>query len=341
MIMGRRRKKNHFRLYLTLALLLALAVYVYRAFYSSAFDADTPLYIHTGEPYSQSKSTIQSSMHYAWAFDVYARRLDLEHRIKPGYYLVSEGTTVISLVRRLCLGDQTPISLSVKKVRTTARLAKLLSSQIEADSSAVDAALRNRSKVSMAKFGCDSIFAMFIPNTYSVFWNISPDELISRLAREADRFWDGKRTEKLKKLGMSRLQATVLASIVNEETALTEDMPTVAGVYMNRLRRHMKLQACPTAKYALQQFDLKRVLVKHTRFQSPYNTYVTPGLPPSPICMPEIRAIDAVLDYEHNTYLFFCADPAMNGKTIFASTYSEHSRNAKRWAKKLDELNIK
>ena len=182
---------------------------------------------------------------------------------------------------------------------------------------------------------------MFIPDTYEFYWTVSPQDFVHRMKREYDRFWTPERDARRQRSGLSRLEVMTLASIVYEETRKTDEMPRIAGVYINRLRRGIPLQADPTVKYAMQDFALRRILYKHLKYPSPYNTYVNKGLPPSPICMPGKNAIEAVLDFEKHDYIFFCARPTFDGYHNFARTLSEHNRNARAYSAELNRRKIK
>ena len=176
---------------------------------------------------------------------------------------------------------------------------------------------------------------MFIPNTYEVFWTITGEDLLKRMRREYDRFWNEQRKDKAKSIGLTQKQVSTLASIVNEETANADEMPLVAGVYMNRLRIGMPLQADPTLFFAAKDYSIRRVLKKHTKIESPYNTYKYRGLPPGPIAVPTIEAIDAVLHYRHHNYLYFCAKEDFSGYHNFAVTLGDHMKNARRFQRAL------
>ena len=179
---------------------------------------------------------------------------------------------------------------------------------------------------------------MFIPNTYEMWWNVSPEALTDRMLGEYEKFWTSERKDKLARTRLSQKEVMNLAAIVYEETKVVSEMPKIAGVYINRLRRGMPLQACPTAKYAVGDFTLTRILYKHTQVDSPYNTYKHRGLPPGPICMPSIAAIDAVLGYADHKYLYFCAKEDLSGRHNFASTLTEHNRNSRRYNEALKRM---
>ena len=208
---------------------------------------------------------------------------------------------------------------------------RMVAEQIEADSLTLLAHLTAPATAQKYGFTREEFIGMFIPNTYQVWWNISPEALTDRMAKEYDKFWTSERTAALARTRLSKKEVINLASIVYEETKVVSEMPKIAGVYINRLRRGMPLQACPTAKYAVGDFTLKRILYKHTQVESPYNTYKHRGLPPGPICMPSIAAIDAVLGYADHKWLYFCAKEDLSGRHNFASTLAEHNRNSRRY----------
>lgn len=309
-------------------------IVAYNAFYGSAIDKNQAFFVYDtveyGDFVADVKKNIDSSLK-SYAFDFYAAHLNLETRLKVGHYTIKEGQSVVSLVRMFVLGEQTPINLVVGEARTLPQLAGKLSKQIMADSTSLLSTLRNSEL--KAKFGYkrDSIIAMFIPNTYQVYWTISPEQLLERMSREYKAFWNEGRMSKLTATKLTKYQAMTLASIVYEETKNRGEMPKIAGVYINRLRKNMPLQACPTIKYAMGDFALTRILHKHLRYDSPFNTYRNQGLPPAPICIPSIAAIDAVLNYDKNNYLYFCAKPEFDGTHNFARTLREHNANSKKY----------
>ncbi len=323
-------------LFILLAAMLAAAAFaVYDAFYGNAVREEYTLYVYEDTGYESLRSEIAGCVAPMWAFDLYAGRISLPERFRRGRYTVREGMSVIRIARMLKLGEQSPVRLVVGEARTLPQLAGKIASQIEADSMSVLAAMRDKALKKELGYVRDSLVAMFVPDTYEVWWNVAPETLLRRLKRESDAFWSGAREEKLRRAGLSRYEAMTLASIVYEETKNRAEMPKIAGVYMNRLRRGMALQACPTVKYAMGRFDLTRVLHEHLRYRSPFNTYLNAGLPPAPICVPSIAAIDAVLDYEKSGFLYFCARPELDGTHNFARTLREHNANAKKYSEAL------
>ena len=294
--------------------------------------------IHYYEQLAENVKSQLSNPLKVRAFDLYAARLNLKNRLKVGHYTLAEGMNVVKIVRMFALGEQTPVNLTIGGARTLPQLAGKISKQIMADSAAIIAAMYDRQLRAELGYKRDSLIAMFVPNTYEVYWNTTPEKLLGRLKRESDAFWNESRKAKLAAMGMSEYQVMTLASIVYEETKNRGEMPRIAGVYVNRLRKRMPLQACPTVKYALGDFTLTRILHRHLRVDSPFNTYRNAGLPPAPICIPSIAAIDAVLNYESSNYLYFCAKPEFDGTHNFARTLSEHNANSRRYNEALKRL---
>ena len=317
---------------------------LYSAFYGKAVDTERVIYINQTTQYSkiveQLRPALRSKLHQQ-AFDFYAKRLNLEKRFKTGRYVFREGESVIRLVRRLVLGEQTAVKLVIGEARTLPQLAGKLAKQIETDSATLLSAMRNKQLRKELGFVKDSTIAMFVPNTYEVYWDIMPEKLLHRIKREYDRFWSAERTAKLERCKMSKYEVMTLASIVYEETKIPAEMRMIAGVYINRLRGKIALGACPTIKYAMGNFELQRILHKHLTYRSPFNTYINRGLPPAPICVPSIEAIDAVLNYAEHKYLYFCARPELDGRHNFARTLKEHNANAQKYAKAIERLKIK
>ena len=324
---------------LTLGVLLAAAGYV--QFRGNALKEPCELYVSRSADYRTLTDSLLPHLRHKAAFRVYARHLNLSERFKPGHYLLKPKMSVMEIVRTLKLGLQTPVQVTFNNVRTIPQLAGRLAGQIDADSLGLLAVLTDRKTAERVGFDSLTLFSLFLPDTYECYWTTTPDELVDRMKREYDRFWTEARDARRRRSGLSRLEVMTLASIVYEETRQTDEMPRVAGVYINRLRKGMKLQADPTVKYALQDFSLRRILNKHLTTPSPYNTYVHAGLPPSPICMPGKAAIEAVLDFEQHDYLYFCARPTFDGHHNFARTYAEHLRNARAYAAELNRRNIK
>ena len=323
------------------ALAAGTLIVAYNSFYGSAIEKDYSIFVSNDVQYgdftAEVKKNISSSLKNT-AFDLYASRLNLDTRLKAGHYIIKQGQSVISVVRMFVLGEQAPVNLVIGEARTLPQLAGKLSKQIMADSTALLSALRNSELKAKYGYKKDSIIAMFVPNTYQVYWTITPEQLLERMNREYKAFWNKDREAKLATTKLTKYQAMTLASIVYEETKNRGEMPKIAGVYINRLRKKMPLQACPTVKYAMGDFTLTRILYKHLRYDSPFNTYRNAGLPPAPICIPSIAAIDAVLNYDKNNYLYFCAKPEFDGTHNFARTLREHNANSRKYNEALKRL---
>ena len=322
----------------------AALIVTHNSFYGSAIKQNKAVYVTNQTVYSDLAAEIKQNLSNPLkvrAFDFYASHLNLESRIKVGHYILKEDMSVISIVRMLVLGEQTPINLVIGEARTLPQLAGKISKQIMADSAAILGVMRNREVKAELGYKHDSLIAMFVPNTYQVYWTVTPEKLLERMKRESNAFWNEGRKAKLEAIGMSSYQVMTLASIVYEETKNRGEMPKIAGVYVNRLRKRMPLQACPTVKYAMGDFSLTRILHKHLQTVSPFNTYRNAGLPPAPICIPSVAAIDAVLNYEKSSYLYFCAKPEFDGTHNFAKTLSEHNANSRKYNEALKRLKSK
>jgi len=317
------------------------AAYVAR---SNAVLAPGSLFLPTGTDYPTLVDSLRAGrkIRFVRPFELYSKRIGLTERVKPGHYTLREGMNIIELARMLNLGEQTPVDVVVRTSRLPGTLAARVAVQLEADSAALRAAMRDPELLGEYGFGSElELFSIFIPNTYEMWWTTTPRGFIERMKREYDRFWTPERTAKLARTRLSRMEVITLASILVEETLKTDEMPTMAGVYINRLRSNMKLGADPTVKYAVGDFSLRRILNVHLRTPSPYNTYLNAGLPPTPITMPSIAAIDAVLDFKEHKYLYFCAKEDFSGYHNFAATYAEHLRNARRYWNELNKRGIK
>ena len=261
---------------------------------------------------------------------------------KPGYYVFPAEMGDKLFISKLQYGDQTPIHLKwTNQVHTREELAGRVSSQLMLDS--VDIIQRLSDDKYMAEFdlNAESSRCLFIPNTYEVFWTISPDELFKMMDHEFHSFWTKERINKAEALGLTPAQVAILASIVESETYVLKDMPTIASLYINRLHKGMPLQACPTVIYALGDFSIKRVLKSHLKVESPYNTYRNKGLPPGPIHCPLSRTLDFVLDAPKTNYLYMCASPSLDGTHIFSSSYGTHHSAARNYHSMMNEKRIK
>lgn len=262
-------------------------------------------------------------------------------RIKPGKYRLKEGMGNRTLINTLKSGNQEPVRIKFQGKRLKTNFAALVATQLEADSASLMKLLDSPTFVENLGFTTDNVYTLFIPNSYELWWNTNAAEFIERMHTEYKKFWSRARQEKADAIHLNPVQVSILASIVDSEALYDDEMPTIAGLYLNRLKRGIKLQSDPTVIFATGDFTIRRVLNRHLRFPSPYNTYIHTGLPPGPVMMPSISAIDAVLNAKASSYLFMCAKEDFSGYHNFAATQAEHDRNADRYRRALDARNIK
>lgn len=262
-------------------------------------------------------------------------------KIRSGRYRVADGMNNLTLVRNLRNGNQTPVSLKFHNIRTKEQLASRLSQQLMPDSTEILTLLNDTVFLTKYNLNPYTSVSLFLPNTYELFWNIDAERIFERMSREYEQFWTDERKDKAAIIPLTRDQVSTLASIVDSETNHNPEKPIIAGLYINRLRRNMPLQADPTVIFAMGDFSIRRVLREHTRYESPYNTYLHTGLPPGPIRIPSISALDAVLNYDKNDYIFMCAKETLNGEHNFATTWVEHQQNATRYQKALNAMGIR
>lgn len=275
------------------------------------------------------------------SFKFVAKQKKYNQKILPGKYEIRDRMSNNEIVNILRSGKQTPVRLSFISLRNLNILAGKISTFIETDSTNLADSFKSKEVISKYGFNSNTFMAMFIPNTYEFYWNTSAEKFVDRIYDEYNKFWNNNRVNKANELGLSKLEVSILASIVEEETQKNDEKSRVAGVYINRLNKDMLLQADPTVKFAIGNPLLKRILNKHLTVDSPYNTYVYPGLPPGPICIPSISSIDAVLNYEKHNYLFFCAKDDFSGYHNFAISLGQHNINAKKYHDALRRAGIK
>ncbi len=303
-------------------------------------DEKVYLYINPNTQRSEIVKTIESQniIINSVAFNLYSKVFKYD-KVYSGRYEVEKGMSVAKLVKRLSKGQQSPIRLILGKSRTKENFAQNIEKELALTQKELLSKM-NDNKF-LEEFGVDSItvISLFIPNTYEVYWNISAEEFITKMYKEQEKFWK-KREGKLKEIGYNRLEVLTIASIVEEETNQNEEKPIVAAVYINRLKKGMLLQADPTVKFAIGDFTIKRIVGSMLGVNSPYNTYKNAGLPPSPICIPSISSIDAVLNYAKNDYIFFCAREDFSGYHNFTADVQEHYANARKYHKALNELEM-
>ncbi len=273
-------------------------------------------------------------------FDLVSNWKHYPTNIKSGYYTFSAGMNNRQIINMLRLGWQTPVTLVIYNIRTKEEFAGLVSRTLELDSQSIIDQLNDETFCARYKSDTAKILSRFIVDNYEFYWNIGIDNFFDKMHEAYTKFWNVERQEKAQALHLSPTEVTTLASITEKEVIRDKELPTVAGVYLNRLKIGMPLQADPTLVFALRDFDAKRVTSYHKSFDTPYNTYKYAGLPPGPICMPRKKSIDAVLNYEVHDYLYFCANPELNGYSLFSKSYEDQMRVAAQYRKKLDALNV-
>ena len=262
-------------------------------------------------------------------------------KMKPGRYVIEPSFTSIYVARMLNNGWQTPGNMTLSgTIRTKARLAQKISAQMMVDSAAVDAALNDEAFLAEYGFTPENVFGMIIPDTYEMYWTSSVKDIFDRFKKEYDAFWTPERVAAANKQNLSRMQVSILASIVSGETLKDFEYPRIAGVYLNRYRKGIKLQADPTVCFCF-NYELDRVLKKHLAVDSPYNTYKYAGLPPGPIRVPSYQGLESVLNYTKHNYLYMCAKEDFSGTHNFAVTSAQHAANARRYQQALNRRGIR
>ena len=341
----RNKRNNRSRLWLWLLVVMALLVGVAYYFGFTAMSKTgeaTYLYIDNDDDMDSVTTKLQpiATRHALWTFKKLAAWKHYANHIRTGRYLIDEEGAVQTF-RHIRNGIQAPVSLSLGSVRTKQRLAQQIGRRLMLSSDELLQALNDSALCASYGYTPQTIIAMFIPNTYDLYWNIALQKFLDRMHSESEKFWTLERKDKAREAGLSQVEVMTLASIVDEETANVGEMPKVAGMYLNRLNIGMLLQADPTVKYANNNFEARRIYNSMLRVDSPYNTYRYKGLPPGPIRIPSLQSVEAVLNYDHHDYLYMCAKEDFSGTHNFAKTYAEHMQNAARYAKALNERGVK
>ena len=339
------KKKLIFSLLIIIAIGAMCALKGYNMLFGKKIKLDDKkvvLYINEDDNYNKVFSLLCDSLDISnpQLLDWVAKKKSYPSLIKPGRYLFSGNMSYVDLINKLRSGEQSPIDVTFNNVRTFNDLAGKVGGKIAADSVEILTFLNDESNYIRDGFTKETVMAVFIPNTYQMYWNTSAKGFYDRMLTEYKKFWNDSRLEKAASINLTPIEVSTLASIVDEEVTIREEKPRVAGVYLNRLRIGMLLQACPTIRFALNDFTITRVLNKHLTVESPYNTYKYKGLPPGPICCPSIEGIDAVLNAEKHDYLFFVAKPDFSGYNNYSRTLSEHNRYADAYHKELDRRRI-
>lgn len=326
-------------------LLAGTAFWGYRLAWAPNFRPKETMYIYIGRDKSFDdlcrQLTDSAGCVRIGTFKQLAGVLKYPGNMRTGRYAVEPGMNNLDLLNDLRRGHQVATRLTFNNIRFKDDLAERLDEQLMLDKDEIFSLLNDSAYCDSLGFTTETINAMFIPNTYEVYWNIPAEKLMQRMKREYKAFWTDKRLEKAKAIGLTPVQVGILASIVEEETAATDEYPIVAGLYLNRLHRGILLQADPTVKFAVGDFTLQRILFEHLEIDSPYNTYKYAGLPPGPLRIPTIKGMDSVLNYMKHNYLYMCAKEDFSGRHNFAATLAEHNRNANRYRAELNRRNIR
>ena len=326
---------------------ISVTYYLYRTIFTSnvVLDHEKVIYIPTGSDFQQVLHVLDTGgiLKNSGSFERVANWMQYDDAsINAGKYTIKPGWNNKELVGVLRSGNQTPVNLVINNVRTLPDLAGKIASQIELDSLPLLRHFQDNTVTTSYGLTEETMMTMFIPNTYQVYWNTQADALLKRLKTEEEKFWlKDDREAKARELNLSHQQVYTLASIVERETQAGSERPTVAGLYINRLKNNIPLQADPTVVFATGIYDLRRVLNKHLEIDSPYNTYKYAGIPPGPIFMPSIQSLDAVLNAEKHNYLYMCARPDNSGMHAFAENITAHNQNANRYRQWLNERGIK
>lgn len=337
--------KNKTKIFLSIILIIGIsaglmATYLYLTYYKSNIKNQQEIYIYKDYSYSQAIDTINSSgaIKDINSFKRAALNKKLENTLKPGKYTLKKGMDNNQIIATLANGWQTPTKVVLSgNIMTLENLAGKLGKQFEADSTEFITTLNDSAFTDSLDFDFQNIIGMFILNTYEFYWTSTPKNVMHRFKKEYDKFWNETRMDKAKQIGLTPQKVITLASIVAGESNYVPEQPRIAGVYINRLNKKMKLQADPTIRYIAIKNEpgITRILKKHTKLKSPYNTYLNRGLPPGPIAIPSLSSIKSVLDYEVHSYIYFCANSTFDGTHLFAKSYTQHLKNARKFHKAL------
>lgn len=304
---------------------------------------DQIIYISTGTDYDGLQKVLidEGLVQDKLIFRLLAKQMNLTKHVYPGKYAIPANTSYFLLISKLRSGSDEDVKVILNRFRSLSELCSVVGKSLECDSAQIAEALKQAHWALDVSIEPENIMLLFLPDTYFFKWDTDADEFLKRMQTEYKNFWNEERFSKAKALGLTPSEVGVLASIIQEESNKTDELPKIAGVYLNRLRKGMLLQADPTLKFAAGDWSIKRLLDKHKKIESPYNTYLHAGLPPGPIGLPQKRAIEAVLNAENHNYFYFCAKDDMSGYHHFSTNYNQHLNYARAYQRKLNQLKIR
>lgn len=346
------KKKTRFskkRKYIIIAVLALLVLSAgFAAFYFSIFgnvmtnSEVSYIYIDNDDNIDSVRTKLEECGHPSsmQGFNILNHHTDYEHHIRIGRYEVSPTTSMLTIFRNLRNGQQTPVKLVVPSVRTVDALCDKLAKHLMLNGDDIRKLLTDEKYIRELGFTKETLPAMFIPNTYEVYWTTDAQKLISRLKSEYDNYWNEDRLSYARNQNLTPVEVSTLASIVDSETSRDQDKPIIAGLYLNRLKKHIRLASDPTVVFAVGDFSLRRVLHRHLEIESPYNTYKHEGLPPGPIRISSVAGLESVLHPDDNDYIYMCAKEDFSGEHYYTSSETEHMANAKKYAEALNRRNI-
>lgn len=344
---AQRRKKRVLRLAL-FSLLVVLLMGILGAYWvlfapAGREDREYNLYITERSSLKTVEQELTDSLQlrHPVLFSWVSKTIGLQKKLKPGRYLLHTRMSIRELILPLWRGTQTPVRLVFNSARTQDELLATLTAPLQMDLSDLKKLLSDSLFCAGKGLDTASIRTIFLPNTYEVYWNTTPENLVELFYTHHQKFWTQERLQQARKIGLSPVEVSIIASIVEEESSKTDEYASIAGLYINRLRRGMRLQADPTVKYACGDFSIKRITSNLLAVSSPYNTYRVYGLPPAPIRYPQQSSIDKVLHFTEHEFLYMCARADFSGYHDFAKTYAEHRINAMRYQSELNKRNIR
>jgi UPF0755 protein len=329
----------------TICILILIAGFFAWKFFASPVTTEKGgvyLYIKTGSSFKDVQDELIKNkfIHNPIWFKMAANTVGYKN-VKPGRYKITKGMNLVDLVRMLKNGQQSPVNFVITKIRTKESLAQKAGVSFEFDSLQMIKLLNNADSLKNYSLDTNTVMAIVLPLTYEIKWNTTAQKVFQQFYTAYKNFWTDERKEKAAKLNLTPLEVSALASIIDEETNKEDDRANIASVYMNRIAQGIPLQADPTIKFALKNFELRRILEGHLKVNSPYNTYQNKGLPPGPICTPGLETIDAVLDAPKTDYLYFVANSDFSGTHIFTSNYKDHMKYAHLYQEELNKRNVK